>query len=66
LQVGQTGTTNLLMQTTDNDAQVSNLYSVWQDTAWGSSSLPVLVTVSGAPAAGVAACIVRFVAAALS
>ncbi len=50
--VGQTGTTTLLQATPDNTPTLVNIYLAEQDTAWGASALPVLVTVGGAPAAG--------------
>lgn len=52
LSVGQTGSTALLLATTDVTATLANLYDAPQDTAWGASALAVLVTVGGAPAAG--------------
>lgn len=61
ISIGQTGTVALLQATTDNSLQTANLYSSEQDVAWGASPLAVLVTVTGAPAAGAAQCIVRYV-----
>jgi hypothetical protein len=61
ISIGQTGTATLLQATTDNSPQSANLYHVDQDVAWGASPLAVLVTITGAPAAGVAAVIVRYV-----
>jgi hypothetical protein len=50
--IGQTGTTGLLQATADNVATLANQYGAAQTTTWGASTLPVLVTVGGAPAAG--------------
>jgi hypothetical protein len=52
LTMGQTGTPALLQSTTDNLPQTLGEYHVSQETVWGASALPVLVTVAGAPAAG--------------
>jgi hypothetical protein len=60
IKIGQTGTTNLLMDTGDNTPQVSNLYDAVQDTAWGASPLAVLVTVGSAPAAGAGFVVVEY------
>jgi hypothetical protein len=60
ISVGQTGSTSLLMATGDITATLANIYQDMQDTAWGASPLPVLVTVGGAPAAGAAVCIVKY------
>lgn len=57
---GRTGSTSLIMATTDNLPTVANTYQVPQDTAFGGSALPLLVTVTGAPAAGVGVAIVRY------
>ena len=51
--MGQTGSAALLQATTDNLATVAGEYHVSQEVAWGASALAVLVTVAGAPAAGV-------------
>lgn len=58
--VGQTGSTSLLQGTTDNNPQSANRYQSDQDTAWGGTARTVLVTVTGAPAAGVGVVIVRY------
>jgi hypothetical protein len=56
--LGQTGSTSLLLGTTDVDpvsAIVSgngNEMEADEEVAWGSTSLPLLTTVGGAPAAG--------------
>ena len=60
LEVGNAGDATLLQASGDNDPQASNLYAAPQDTSWGGSSAPVLVTVSGAPAAGAAECIIVY------
>lgn len=60
ISVGQTGTTALLMATTDNLATVNGVYATPQDTSWGGSALAVLTTVAGAPAAGAGKCIVKY------
>lgn len=60
LAVGQTGSTSLLMGTTDSAPQTANRYAVDQDTAWGATPRTVLVTVGGGPAAGAGVCIVRY------
>ena len=50
--IGQTGTTGLLQATTDNAPTLANIYESMLDQAWGASALPLLITVTGAPAAG--------------
>lgn len=60
LSLGQTGTPAGFMLTTDNLAQASGLYQVMQDTAAASAN-PLLVTVGGAPAAGAAEAVLRYV-----
>lgn len=50
--VGQTGTTTLLQGTADNYPQTVDEYQNLARVPWGGSSLPVLVTVGGSPAAG--------------
>jgi hypothetical protein len=52
ISVGQTGSVSLLQGTGDNMPTVVGEYLAEQRTSWGGSSLPVLTTVSGAPAAG--------------
>lgn len=61
IKVGQSGTTDLLQATADVVATVADTYSAPQDTAWGASALPVLVTVAGSPAAGAGFVVVRYV-----
>jgi len=61
LSVGQTGSTSLLMATTDNLATVANTYALDDiDVSWGASALAVLVTVGGTPAAGAGFCVVEY------
>lgn len=60
ISIGRTGSTSLLQTTTDNLTTAANSYVVDQDTAFGGSALPVLVTVGGAPAAGAGVAIVRY------
>lgn len=60
IKIGQTGTTNLLMDTPDNFPQTVGQYYIPIDTPWGASALPLLVTVGGAPAAGAAEAKVEF------
>ena len=52
IEVGQTGDTDLLQTTADNDPQSANTYQCADPLDWGGSALPVLVTVGGTPAAG--------------
>lgn len=58
--IGQTGSTALLMATGDNFPQTAGQYYIPIDTPWGASALPLLITVGGAPAAGVAEAKVEF------
>ena len=55
--VGQTGSASLLMSSGDSNPTLAvvapyNLFDAPQTTAWGSSALPVLITIAGGPAAG--------------
>jgi hypothetical protein len=61
--VGQTGSAALLQGTGDNLATVAGVYETSQDVAWGASALAVLVTVTGAPAAGAGFVVVQYVVA---
>jgi hypothetical protein len=61
--VGQTGTTTLLQATGDNTPTIVNEYDADQRTGWGASALPVLVTVGGAPSAGVGTVTVMYASA---
>jgi hypothetical protein len=58
--IGQTGSTALLMGTSDNFPQTAGQYYIAEDTPWGASALPLLITVGGAPSAGVAIAKVEF------
>lgn len=60
ISLGQTGSVAEFQATTDNLPQSTGDYAVPQDTAAASSN-PLLVTVAGAPAAGAAQAIVRYV-----
>lgn len=60
ISVGRTGSTSLLQATTDNLPTAANLYKVEQNTAWGGSALPVLVTIGGTPGAGVGTVVVLY------
>jgi hypothetical protein len=60
ISIGQTGSASLLMGTGDNTATLANVYEASQDTGWGASSLAVLVTVAGAPAAGAGFVVVEY------
>lgn len=60
ISIGRTGSTSLMQATGDNDAQTASIYNVSQDTAFGGSALPVLVTVGGAPAAGAGVVVVEY------
>jgi hypothetical protein len=52
ISIGRTGSVSLFQSTGDNDPETANTYIVDQDTAFGGSALPVLATITGAPAAG--------------
>jgi hypothetical protein len=60
ISLGQTGAVAEFQATTDNLPQATGLYQNMQDTAAASTN-PLLVTVVGAPAAGDAQAIVRYV-----
>jgi hypothetical protein len=60
ISVGRTGSTSLLMATTDNLPQSSDTFQSEQDTAWGASPLAVLVTIGGSPGAGAGVVIVNY------
>lgn len=60
ISIGQTGSTSLLMTTGDNFPQTAGQYYIDEDTAWGASALPLLVTVGGTPSAGAATAKVTF------
>ncbi len=60
LSIGRTGSLALLMATTDNDPTLAVQYQADQDTAWGASPLPIVVTLTGAPAAGACEVVVDY------
>jgi hypothetical protein len=60
ISIGQTGSVSEFMAVGDNNPQATGLYETPQDTAAASTN-PVLATVAGAPAAGAAQVIVRYV-----
>jgi hypothetical protein len=60
ISLGQAGAVAEFQATTDNLPQALGLYQVHQDTAAASTN-PLLVTVAGAPAAGAAQAIIRYV-----
>lgn len=60
ISIGRTGSTALLMATTDNTATLAGQYEAQQNTAWGASALPVLVTIGGSPAAGAGSVLVKY------
>lgn len=60
IQIGQPGNLNLLQDTGDNNPQVTNIYEVEDDIAWGGSDNVVRVTIAGAPAAGDGFVVVMF------
>jgi hypothetical protein len=60
VKVGQTGTLNLLQDTTDNTPTVIGNYDAPQLTSWGSSALPVIVTIGGSPASGAGLVLVEY------
>lgn len=60
LTVGRASAPSNLMVAGDSLAQVAGMYSVEQDTAWGGTAAAVLVTVTGAPAAGAGFALVKY------
>jgi hypothetical protein len=50
--VGRAGSLSLLMGTADSQPDAINLYDAPQTTQWGGSSLPVVITIAGAPGVG--------------
>ena len=52
IEVGNSGSPSLIMTTAQNDPQAPGTYILPQNTAWGSSALPVQVTVIGGPTTG--------------
>lgn len=59
LTVGRASSTSLLMAAGDSLAQVAGIYSVEQDTPWGTAAV-IRVTVTGAPAAGAGFVLVKY------
>lgn len=55
IQIGRTGAAALLMDVADSvpTAAAGHIYNAQQGTPWGGAALPVLVTIAGAPGAGV-------------
>ena len=60
MQIGQAGKPNLLMDFPDVYPDFERQYEASQDTPWGGSNLPVLVTVWGSPAYGSGECVVTY------
>lgn len=60
MEVGQAGSSTLLMSSEDVATGFMNQYEAFQDTSWGASALPVVVTVSGSPTVGSGACLVTY------
>ena len=58
--VGRVGALDLLQLATDNAPTLANLYQVVQRTPWGAATLPVRVSVAGAPAVGAGFCSVQY------
>lgn len=58
--LGRTGSTSLLMATTDNDATIAQAYLLDLDAAWGGAALAVLATIAGGPVAGAAVVVVTY------
>lgn len=52
IEIGSTGTSDLLMETTENTPQAAHTYSKEQDTGWGGAAGVVRATVGGSPGAG--------------
>lgn len=66
IDVGHSGTADLIQPDTKVKETKIGVYVVNQDTDWGGSSLAVQVTVGGAPAAGVGICTVYYIQTPLS
>ena len=58
--VGQNGSTSLLLGTSDSVPTVADAYGSELAVAWGSSVLPVLVTVAGTPSTGAGNVVVSY------
>jgi hypothetical protein len=52
LSVGNANGLSLIMTTAQNDPQAPGTYTLPQNTSWGSTALPVVVTVTGGPTSG--------------
>jgi hypothetical protein len=61
IEIGSATSLALLQATTDNTPTSAGLYAVHQSTGWGGAGSKVTVTVAGAPVAGAAFVIVRYV-----
>jgi hypothetical protein len=62
LQIGQTGSSALLMGTgvVDSSLGTAGVYNFPLDTDWGATALQVLATVGGSPGAGAGFIIVEY------
>ena len=62
LQLGQTGTANLIADTSDTDLTdtTGEVQAGIVDVLWGASALPLLSTIGGVPVAGAAVIIVQY------
>jgi hypothetical protein len=60
MRVGHVGSPGLLMDAPDIFPNFVSQYEASQDTLWGGSNLPVLVTVFGSPAYGSGECVVTY------
>ena len=60
LEVGQPGNPTLLMGAADNAPTFMNQYVAFQDTPWGPTAFPVVVTIAGSPSVGAGACLVTY------
>lgn len=58
--VGRTGSASLMMASSDSFVTTQNMFQVDQDTDFGGSALPVLVTVTGTPTVGAGFCLVEY------
>lgn len=60
ISVGQTGTVSLLQATGDITPQTIDSYGSSLPVAWGSSALPVLITITGSPTVGAGTVLVQY------
>jgi hypothetical protein len=60
IQVGRLGDADLLIETSDVDAAVADVYAKEQDTDWGIAANEPRVTIIGAPTVGQGICVVRY------